>query len=160
MAFGFFREQNTFIDGCLDPGIVDRYLLETPGTEPVRAAIPGADETNALVVHERRDDRGAHAGVVLAIVRLFPHALVCKHDRGSQAVRVQRKFGVNAVRPSDLVFFLGPLHEVPHRLDRKAGGDLTSVVPTHAIGNHEQANRAVDEETILVELAPEPNVWT
>ena len=25
-------------------------------------------------------------------------------------------------------------------------------------GNHEEAKRAVDEETILVELAPEPNV--
>ena len=63
---------------------------------------PTCADRDARPVHERRDDRGAHAAVVVAGLGGAKHAAVGEVDGGAQPIAVERQRLVDAKRPGKI----------------------------------------------------------
>jgi hypothetical protein len=66
---------------------------------------------------------------------------------------------LQAVGPGDVLLLARALaDERLERLDRHLGGDLARVVPAHPVADRVEVDIRLDEEVVLVELPPAPDV--
>jgi len=104
---------------------------------------------DAIIVKQRRDNRGAHALALGLGVRGLENDLVgasngiSQNDRGARFARARITF-------QKILALQGLLDQVDDRLHRDAAGHLAGVVAAHAVGQHEQSEVLIQGDRILV----------
>ena len=80
--------------------------VSVPLAQQVAAAVAGGADGEHVAADQRGHRRGAHAGVVLAVVGGLEDPLVGQLDGGLQAVAVEGEVGLQPVGPGDLLLLV------------------------------------------------------
>jgi hypothetical protein len=81
------------------------------------------------------------------------HFLIGEAHARQQAIGGNRQFVIEGKRPRHLSRPGRRVHEADERLNRHGGSDFAGIVATHTVGDDEQPQRRIAEETILIEGA-------
>ena len=142
VAVDLVRRQDALRPGGGDPGVVARELGELAAAHQVAAAVADRADRERAAVHQRGHGGGAHAGVVLAVVRGLEHPLVGQADGGLEPVGLEGELLLQAVGPGDVLLLAVALaDERGQRLDGDARGHLARVVAAHAVAHGEEVRR-------------------
>ncbi len=127
--------------------------LRVPSENEVQPAVAHGGVGQRAPGHQRGDDGGAHAGMLDAFLARLEHPPVGETESRAHAVGVVREERVHAERPGELLVVVRPADEGVDALERHLGRDLAGVVPSHAVGDQEEAEPRVVAEPVFVHFA-------
>ena len=152
------RRQLAAVDLLLQQRMIARQLLELLAAQPVAAGVADVADADPIAAEHEADERRAHPGALGTRLRRLVDALVRHGDLLLEEQRGMRE----AARDVDLRQLAVGLelrqHAAADDVDRDAAGDLAGVVAAHAVGEHRDAGRGIDENGILVVGADHPLV--
>jgi hypothetical protein len=148
--------ERTLAEDGRRPRVIAGQLDQLAIAGQIHPAVADVRDRHRAVGHQRRHDRRAHAGVVVVVLGFAEYSPIREVHGGPKPVRVERQVRIDAVRPGVLLVLAGPSNKARHGFHGEPGRHLTGGVPSHPVGDDQQAQRLVFEQRIFIR-APD---WT
>ena len=132
------------------PGVVFRLLQQRAVAQHIGAAVADVTDHDSIAFHQRGNDGRPHAGVRGIALAGVVHPAIGETKCRLETVQRHRMAGIERERPCDIAAVVGRANEIDNRVDRQSRGDLSGIVPAHAVCNDEESQAEVDEVRILV----------